>query len=397
MSEIEPENPDGQPQEPRVQVVSEPLTYHRHSRTSFFRDMVLASRDVGAAQRLERHSNEMRVISEKRNAEAWQRINDAKFETRTLPDTSAGTGGNFTVPLWLNDEFATAPRPNRVLANLIRNRFDLPDGVSSVNVPILTTGTLTAPMVDNADGTDQDIEDAASSSTVATIEGHSDQALQLLEQSPAGAHMDWAIFEDLTADADAQLEAQLLSGAGAASKQILGVLNVSGTVGVTYTDGSPTGSALYPYLGQAGARVGNNRKLAPECWLMRTARWMWLTTSEDTAQLPFGIPAPFFLGDDTRTPNPVSGIGGFPVFTDDALPANLGDGENQDVIAALRPSDLILLEGTPVTSVMREPLSSTLGVRLQFHQKVAAITNRYPSGISPITGTGLVVQTGFDN
>jgi hypothetical protein len=61
----------------------------------------------------------------------------------------------------------------------------------------------------------------------------------------------------------------------------------------------------------------------------------------------------------------------------------------------MRPTDLLLLEGQPRTSVMTEVLSGTLGARIQMHAPVAAITNRYPTSIYSLQGTGMVVQTNF--
>jgi len=128
---------------------------------------------------------------------------------------------------------------------------------------------------------------------------------------------------------------------------------------------------------------------------MRTARWSWLTTQEDTAGRPFGISSPFFLGADEETPDPVGGLISWPVFLDDAIPATQGAGGNEDFITCLRPTDLILLEGPVQTAVMREPLSGALGARIQLHASVAAITNRYTAGIWVIQGTGTVVQTNY--
>lgn len=396
-STVEADESGATPEAKSVAVVSEPLTYHQHARHSFFKDMLVADREPSAARRLDRHEVEMRSIREAADKESWRRLHAGDVETRVNPNTNSGTGGYFTTPLWLNQQFATAPRADRIVADLIRNKFDLPEGVSSVNLPIITQGTKTASAIDDAAVSDQDVQDAPGSSVVATITGQADTALQLLEQSPAGAHLDWAFFTDLNADYDAQLENQLLNGLGAAARQILGVLTSAGTAGVTYTSASPNGAELYPYLGQAIARVGNNRSKPPECWIMRSARWGWLSTSESTQNLPFGLPTASYIGDQVYEPNPVAGLIGFPVFCDDLIPQNLGAGGNQDVIAALRPSDMVLLESAPVMNVNREVLSGSLGVRIQMHKKAAAITNRYLSGISPITGTGLVVAAGFKN
>ena len=274
--------------------------------------------------------------------------------------------------------------------------------VSSVNLPIIQTGGVQTPTADNAAVPDQDVADQAGTSSVATFEGQVDVALQLLEQSPPGAHLDWAIFMDLSEAYDAQLETNLISGIDGTSNQLLGVTQVSGVNTVTYTDGTPKGSAMWPFFGQGAAQIGNQRQKPPECWLMRTARWFWLQSQEDTATLPFGIFSPFFLGNDDDTPDPIGGLQGLPVFLDDAIASNLtgnpgsfGTGGTQDAVICLRPSDLILLEGDAQTMVAREPLSGSLGARIQMHGRAAAITGRRPAGITVLGGTGFAVQTGY--
>jgi hypothetical protein len=90
--------------------------------------------------------------------------------------------------------------------------------VSEVKLPRMTTGTHVAPIADGAAVPSRDIVDAALSQPVTTIAGESDVALQLLEQSPGGAHLDFAIFKDLTASYDGQLENALINGAGDGSR-----------------------------------------------------------------------------------------------------------------------------------------------------------------------------------
>jgi HK97 family phage major capsid protein len=283
-----------------------------------------------------------------------------------------------------------------VLADLIPASFPLPRGVQSINVPIIkSTGTQVLPVANNQGQPDQDITDASGASNVVTLSGQADVALQLLEQSPPGAHIDWALFKDMTGSYDAQLEGQLMNGAGSASNQLNGVLNVPSQVDITFTNATPTGALLYPYLGQAVAQIGDGRDVPPEAWFMRTARWAWITTAEDTSGLPFGLPSPFFMGNTADTPDPVGGLLGFPVFLDDAIPATFGAGGNQDQIACLRPSDLIFFEGAPQMSVDLEVLSAALGARLIYRNYAAAITSRFAAGIAAIAGTGLVVQSGF--
>jgi hypothetical protein len=294
-------------------------------------------------------------------------------------------------PAWLNELFATANRPGRVLAGLMP-RFALPLGVSSVNVPVIGTGTNVQAAIDDAAVVDQDITDSEASSHVVPFGGQADVALQLLEQSPAGAHLDWAIFMDLTEAYDYDLEFQLLTGMGESS--LLGITSV-GTSTVKYDDVSPSGKKMWPSLSQVPAKIGKTRLLPPECWLMTTSRWSWYQGSEDVSERPFGL-SPIFIGkDDDSTPDPIGGMMGWPVFLDDAIPANLGSGGKQDVVICLRPRDMILLEGAPQTLVAREPGSGSLGVRLQLHCNTAALTNRRPAGIGTLTGTGMTVQAGY--
>lgn len=367
-----------------VQVLEEPLTYERYGPHSFFKDQMV--RNGPAQERLTRHLQEMDVVRAARRASTLRRLGDG-FEYRVTPDTQPGTGGNFTVPLWLIDLFATAPRTGQVLVPRIKATFDLPGGVSSVNLPIIQApGTRMAPARTDAAVIDGDLTDAPGSSTVVTLAGQEDSALQLLEQSPSAAAFDWAVFTDLMNDCDQQLEYQLVAGLGSSFKQLVGLANVATKVKVTYTTTTPTGKGMYPYFGKVAAQIGNGRKQPPECWLMRTARYAWLMSAEDTGTRPL------------MTPDPIEGVAsilGWPTFLDDTIPATLGVGDNQDQIIACKPSDLILFKGEPVTNVMREPLSGALGVRIQMHLPVAAFTNRYPSGIGVLQGTGLVVESGY--
>lgn len=373
--------------EVRIGVISEPLTYERHAPRSYFRDLALAAAGDNAADaRLVRHAKELSVELERRNAAAFAAAPEG-VEYRTNPNRTAGQGGNFAPPLWLIDKFATAPRAPRVLANLIPG-FMLPQGVQSVNVPRLTTGNQEQTVPDLAPDPSQDAVDAAVTSNVVTISGHGDVSMQVLEQSPAGGHLDHAFFKDLSEAYDAQLEAQLLNGSGI-NAQLLGLLNVTLPTAntATYTDATPTAAEMAPLLGQVVAAVGNQRKLPPEIWLMTTSRLAWLASSEDNSLRPIFLVNRDGSGElDMLT---------FNVKPDDALPTNLGASGTEDRIIACRPSDLMLFESEPRASVGLEVLSGTLQARLQLHTYVAALTGRYPTGIAKMQGSGMIVASGF--
>lgn len=395
---------------------SSELEYHPGSQHSYYRDLLITegfirSESAGASEkRLKRHAEQMVQVRRQREERAWRDLRAADLEYRIEPNLTDGTGGFFSPPLWMNELFATANRPGRVLAGLMV-RFGLPvqPGASVINVPIIQSGgTVNQTDQVNAAVADQDITDAAGSSLVVPFAGDADVAVQLLELSQVGAALDWALFTDLSESYDQNLEQALLYGAGSAFNQILGAMNVSGINAVAFTSGSPTGSLLDPILGKAAAQVGDNRSLPPECWLMRTARWAWFMSAEDTGQRPFGLDTRVYLGSDDATPDPISGLMGWPVFLDDALPANLtttisgspavatyATTGTQDVILCLRPRDMVLLESDPVTQISREPASGELGARLQMRGYAGSLTARRPGGVSVVGGAGMTVQPGY--
>lgn len=347
----------------RVEVISEPLTYRRDADVSYFRDRMRADleSDQFAQERLERHACEMEI------------------ERRANPSSNTST---FAPPLWLVEDAASAPRPHRVLADAVQH-FTLPDGAHSVNVPRLVTGTTAQPQQDGTPVTDTDLTDAAVSSTVMTIVGLADVSQQLVDNG--GPHVDQVIYADLTSAYDAQLELQMLNGTGV-GQNLLGLLNqIPASNQVVFTSGSPTGPTLMTAIGKAMAVIGDNRNLPPELWLLRTARWAWLTSSEDTAGQPLQVTDWAAAG---------QGILAIRATFDDAIPATLGAASNQDAILCTRPSDILLFESDLKTLVTPEPLSGTMQVRFSL-RGAAAMINRYPSGHSSITGTGLIPASGF--
>lgn len=379
---------------PRVEVRREPLTYEEHVPYSYFRDLALGTlRNNGESiARIERHNVEMRTERHHFEQRARRRLHDEGFELRADPNTTPGLGGYFALPLWLNQYFATGARAPRVLADAVPS-FDLPQGVHSINLPRLTTGTTAHPQQDVAADPEQDVADAAVTAVVTTITGMGDVALQLLEQSPPGAHLDWAWFKDLAESYDAQLEAQLLFGSGAA-EDIAGVVTVAGTT-VSVAE-AVTGQTLWTAMAQAMAQVADSRQLPPQMFLLRTGRWAWLGAQQDQSQRMFATPGDAqggFGGAVLNGRAPVGAVLGVPTYLDEAIPAALSG--DQDAVIACRPADLILFEDRPVASVHMEVLSGTLQARLQLRNYAAALTGRYPSGIGVVTGAGMAYPSGY--
>jgi hypothetical protein len=386
---------------PRVSIRSEPMTY-RPTGPSYFRDLVLAEhpeRERGnqSRERLLRHEHELRI------------------EMRAPQVTYADP------PLWLVEQFATAPRPDRTMANQIAaagNLIGIPQrpGFSSINTFRLTTGTQTGQETPGAPVVDQDVQDAAvpgdatpdlrdptTASQVVIIAGSADIPLPMLEQSgAAGAHMDAVLWKDLSEDFDQRLEFQLLSGSGGTGPfgQLVGLLNITATNNITYTDASPTVTKLIEVQAtltgggaapQAVAAIGNKRKRKPQSWMMTSSRAAWITSG--TLDFPAALANQIGPG--------ALDLLGYPIVQNDSIPTTLsgnpgsdtlGQG-TQDCIVCWRPTDAMLFESAPTMNAFTETISGNLEARVQYRCHVGALLGRYPTGISVIGGTGLAVQT----
>ena len=330
-------------------------------RVLYFRDLALRSRNSDSAARLERHGRQMEAEFERRARQATVTGPDG-VEVRANPDRTQGQGGYFAPPAWIIQDFASAPRPERVLAALAV-RFPLPPNAQSVNLPRLVTGVGVGNESDLDSADDVDLIDASTTSQVVTVAGQSDVALQLLEQSPPSAALDWAIWSDVSLAYDSDLEQQLTYGTGA-SGQLLGVTQLSGINSVTYTDASPTGAELYPYLGQAGARLRRRPQAAARGaadarfdragrgwprWSTRKAASPCCHRTTASPRPPLPVPAPPAWARSLGFLSP-------PL---ESIPATSGTGGNQDQIIACKPSDIILWESEPRTMVGTEVLCGT--------------------------------------
>jgi HK97 family phage major capsid protein len=347
-----------------VQVLSEPLTYEERSPHSFFRDLVAAKLgEFEARERLDRHVVEQRVNL----------------------NTTAGQGGEFTVPAWLVSRFQTAARAGRPLADLIPT-LHLPGGISSVNLPRLTeTGATDIQATQGSAPTNTDATSSSNASTVRSIAGTGLVSQQLLDQTPIG--FDVVTFVDLERDYNAQLENQLLYGTGA-SGQLLGLTNFTLTAANTVSGAAITTlGSMWPLIGQAGAAVGNGRKLESQSIFMAPRRWEWIASSIDSSNRP--IVTPDHLPQQSNFPveggltpsNPVGPINGKPVYLDGAITA----GASADQIFLVRYDDMLLFEGDAHTTVNVEPSSGVLKVRLNYYRPVAFIGNTYANHVAIVT------------
>lgn len=366
-----------------IRVGNEPTTYRRNGEHSYFRDLARAQgpggNDPAARERLNRHGEEMSTLSAL-----------AGLETRANMNRTDGTGGDFVPPLWLMELYLPLARAGRVTADLCR-KMSLPAGTDSINIPTVNTGTVVAEQADGASLSNTAMTTSFKNAAVTTEAGQQVFAMQLLDQSPA--NVDEVVFADLIADLAVRVDAYVLN------KAAIGILNVTGINAVTFTSGAPTVPLLYPKVADGIQRIHTTRFLPPQAIVMHPRRWAWHLASLDASNRPLVVPngqgaQNAFAGmEDVRSQGAVGTLQGLPVYTDPNVPINLGAGTNEDRIIEARFDDLFLWESPVRTRILFETDADTLSVRLQVWEYLAFMGNRYPAGVSVVSGTGLVTPT----
>lgn len=349
--------------------------------SDLYRGQVL--HDPAANERLSRHGHEVEV---------------------DRPDllTRAGTTGNvsgFVPPAYLTDLWAELARAGRPVANLC-TRMPLPEAGMTVNVPRVTTGTTVGVQAsENASLATQDIDDTLLTVNVNTIAGYTDVSRQAVER---GIGVEQLVLTDLASDYNSKLDAQVISGSGS-SGQHLGLLNVSGTNTVTYTDASPTVPELWPKLADAVRQIVSQRYTGATGIVMTPLTWGWLLAATDTSGRPLIDASANGSGHNTmgtssapQYEGAAGTIYGVPVYLSGNVPINLGSGTNETRIIAADFRDTVLFEdngGAPVQLRFDAPLSSSLGVRLLAYGYSAFAGGRQPKAVSVIGGTGLILPS----
>lgn len=347
-------------------------TYQRGGPYSYFRDLIVGTRDrdPAALDRLDRHAREVRAGM----------------------TTVDGAGGYFVPPEWLLAAYGEVARGGRVTADLCA-KLDLPK-TDSVSIPKLSSGSSVALQAGQGTPVTQvDPVDASVTSPVVTLAGQVLLSQQLWDQSPLA--FDQILMQDLAAAHAVAVDQQVLSGSGT-NGNLTGLLTVSGTNAVTYTDTTPTLSELWPKVAAAVQAVYSGVFLPPDAIVMHPRRWAWCLAATDTGGRPLIVPdtsGPTNTMGQAAAPAALGRVGtiqGVPTYTDPNVPTNLGAGTNEDVILVLRRSEVFLLEGPPVVRVLDQAYAGNLQVAVQLYRYAAFIGNRRPAAISVISGTGLV-------
>jgi len=418
---------------------SEPMTYSKHGENSYFRDVAqVVSRQVSgspvgaleadaAAERLRQHHKEVEREA-RTNPQLEMALREIRLtpqslkdlrqrEQRVNPNTTAGTGGEFVPPLWLETLYAPYVRPDRVCANRV-TRLPLPAGIDVINIPKITVGSLTAIQTANAAPVaSQDIATTSVSANVNTISGQEDISLQLLEQSPLA--IDSVVQDDLTRDYNQRLDLQVIQGTGS-NGQHLGVLNVTSssapTTSVTSANAITVSSATFFASGTSGTQynsvakgissIATTRYDQPTAIWCHPRRWYSWKTASDGNNRPLVVDpdyAPWNAAGVDSAGRPVpqgvaGGLLGLPVVIDSNMPTTMSGtattGGTADAVVVAKEDDLLLWEGTLRLRALPEILSGTLQIRYQIYAYSAFLATRFPPSLALLTGnTGLANPT----
>jgi HK97 family phage major capsid protein len=366
--------------------VTEPQVYRSGpGGTSYFRDLYLANRrgDREAVDRLRRND---KMVA----------------ETRAI-STSAGAGGEFVPPLWLEDQFVALARPGRVTADLCVQGA-VPPGTNSINIPKVLTGTAVAVQAgQNTNVSNVDMTTGSISSPVITIAGGQTISMQLVEQSPL--NVDDLILGDLAADYATKLTKQVISGTGTGN-QFTGLLTLAGTTAISWvapTTGTPIpppslGGAgqMYSSLGAAISAIHTARFQSPTHIIMHPRRWAWAMAQYDTQGRPMVVPTTQNPMNSSGAPGSVAPQGhvgemlGLPVFVDANIPTNIGGGTNQDVTIVARMPDVYLWEGSVRAEAFEQTFAQQLSLFVRLYNYASFQAGRYPVSIATVGGTGSV-------
>ena len=360
--------------------VTEPAIYRADNvhEVSYFKDLHRAQvrGDFSAAERLSKNAR-----LEKR-------------DPATALSTAATDGGEFAPPLWLVNEYVRLARASRVAIDL----FDvqtLPSGISSINLPKVSTGTAVGVQTENGAITETQMVTASLSTDITTVAGSQTVSAQLLEQS--AIPFDRVVLEDLTGAHAVELNRQ--SHAGNGTTQLRGLTSAVGKVTVSYTDATPTGGEFIKKVASAMSTVHANRFLPADAIIMHPRRWAWLTSELDSTGRPLaGVRASAeFNPLASGTPNTPQGFAGtilgIPVYLDATIPVNLGAGTNEDKVYVVHRADIKVWESPVRAEAFRETYADFLSVYFRLYNYSAMIPDRYGSSVVEITGTGLITPT----
>jgi hypothetical protein len=361
-----------------ARVGAEERTYHKGNTRRggpFIRD-VLAQflyRNAEAEMRLARHMQEERV------------------ERGQYLERAVGTGAfsGLTVPQYLTEMFAPAVAARRPFADAMTS-LPLPESGMTVNISRITTPSSVALQANENDAaSEQNMDDTLLTENVQTAAGQQTLSRQAIDR---GTGIEDVTMMDLQRRYATNLNSTIINQATTGLSAV--------ATAVTWTEGSPTGALLYPFLLQAmaGSEAALLGQAEPDLVVMHSRRWYWLS-AEMTSTWPLinqpGIPEQsggvnfaerYGSGFRGRLPN------GSAVIVDNNIATNLGTGTDEDEIYIVPSEESFLWEdpGAPQFIRAEQAKAANLGVLLVLYGYYSYTMRRFANSHQKISGTGLV-------
>ena len=364
----------------RISVGTEERTYRPSGGASsadhgFFRDLKNAKDgDPEARERLIRNNREA------------DSLKNVPAEYRAGLTQTANAGGEFIPPVWYIDQYAAKLRAGRPFLNALGTEA-LPPGTNSLNFPKITTGASVAVQSDTGSVSNQDLVTSSVTAQVQTEAGRTVASYQTVDLGPI---TDQVIMDDLVFAYNTQLDSDAINGNATNAK---GLVNVSSPNTVTYTQATPTAALLYAPIMQAASSISKNAFVGADLLVMHPSQWYFFLAGLDSQNRPLATsvgPGFNVAGTgDAQTGNGIVGnIAGFPVCIDANIPTN------QTEVFLLNRRGFQFWESTPRFKVADQTSITTLQYQFVMYGYYAC-TSRQSKMISTITGTGLIVQSGF--
>jgi HK97 family phage major capsid protein len=374
------------------------LTYRPDNHDYGFLRDAWAYRQSGnpaAAERLSRNSLEMYDLYETACSAKGIR---ARQEYVIKRDVGTAAFDGLTVPQYLIDLFAPFARAGSPYWNSV-TKSQLPSSGMVMSISRLTTGTAVAAQAsENAAVQETDADDTRLDVNIRQYAGQQDVSRQALERSEGVGDV---IFNDLMRAWFSKVDADCINGLGT-SGTILGALQTSGIITVTYTDASPTVPEVWPKIHDSLQQINSNVfNVGATTIHMHPSRWGWFLSQLDTANRPFvtqNTMGPFnayAVGEAAGYGQVMGTLAGLPVITDGNIPSTNGVATNQDVIISSSMPEIRGFQdgdGAPRRFTF-EQSNAPQSIRLAVWGDVAYTAGRYPKATAQVSGTGLTAAT----
>lgn len=330
----------------------------------------------------------------KRLTEGFEGLNeDGKALTAIAEGVSSGFGvggasntGGFLVRPQVERQIVLARELDNVLRPLCSKINVTTNAISLDQLTISTVAGWVAELAEKPSGGSMAL--ASVTANVFTAAGLAVLSNQLLADSNPG--IDQLAIQDIAKRLVALEETAFLNGTG--TGQPLGILNTPGISTTAYTDATGTANELVDVILDAIAAVEAAHG-SPSGILMHPRTWTAILKAKTSA-------GGYILSPDSNNPDvqsqrtvfhgPQKTLWGYPVFTTNRMPTNLGGGTNESrvIVGDFREALILDRQGITVDESQHFLFTSNATV-FRAEERVGFTAARTPTAFTVVGGTGL--------